>query len=83
MTPTHSEVIYETQPSFVVHQCAGPRRLLEAAVDLARSGRFVDHGASGPGGFFDLDHASARGSVQPARDAATRQQWLCDAAASG
>ena len=68
-----------------MHQCAGPRRLLEAAVDLARCGRFVHHGANGPGGFFELDleHTASRGSVQPTRDASTGQQWLCDAAASG
>jgi hypothetical protein len=85
LTPTHSEVIYATQPSFVVHQCAGPRRLLEAAVDLARSGRFVHRGANGSGGFFELDleHASSRRSVQPACDAGAGQQRLCDATASG
>jgi hypothetical protein len=86
LTPTYSEVIYETQPSFVVHECAGHCGLREAAVDLARcTGRFEYHGPSRSGGFFELDHehASSRGSVQPARDAAAGHQRLCDATASG
>jgi hypothetical protein len=86
LTPTYSEVIYETQPSFVVHECAGHCGLREAAVDLPRrTGRFEHHGPGRSGGLvveLDLEHAS-RGSVQPARDTAARQQRFCDATASG
>jgi hypothetical protein len=86
LTPTYSEVIYETQPSFVVHECAGPGGLREAAVDFARrTGRFEHYRTSRAGGFFvelDLEHAS-RGSVQSARGAASRQQRFCNATASG
>ncbi len=81
MTPTYSEVIYETQSSFVVHERAGPGRVLKSAVDLPWPGRFDlqhDPGASG------LDsHSAACGSGQPVHDPAAGflQQWLGDAAA--
>ncbi len=86
MTPTHSEVIYETQPSFVVHECAGHCGLLEAAVDLVRCpGRYVHFGPRSASGFFvelDLEHASSGGSVQPVHNctAGLVQQRFCDAA---
>jgi hypothetical protein len=84
LTPTYSEVIYETQPSLVVHEHTGPRRLFEAAGDLHRPCRFRHHDSSSPGGFFQLDveleHA-ARRSVQPVHDSAAGfEQRLGDAA---
>jgi hypothetical protein len=74
-TPTYSEVIYETQPTFIVHECPGPRGLLEAAVDFTRPGRFNNNRPGRAVGLFELDleHA-ARGSVQPVHDTTARQQ---------
>ncbi len=78
MTPTYSEVIYETQPSLVVHERTGHGGLLETAVDLVRATRFVHLSSSGAGGFFELD--AARRSVQPVHDPAAGFERHCDAA---
>ena len=82
MTPTYSEVIYETQPSFVVHECLGHRCLRKAAVDVNHSGGFVHHGSRCSSGFLEHDDEhSSRGSVQPVNDPAARlEQRLCDTA---
>jgi hypothetical protein len=74
LTPTHSEVIYETQSSFVVHERPGHRGLLQAAVDLAqRAGGLVleyDVQLAATGRLFDHRDAAGR-SVEPVDDPAT------------
>jgi hypothetical protein len=75
LTPTYSEVFYETQSSLVMHERPCARRLLQAAVDIARPGRFNHDGTSCSGGLqLDLEHASG-GSVEPVHNTAARQQW--------
>lgn len=66
-----------------MHECPGPRGLLEAAVDFTRPGRFSDISPGRSRGFeLDLEHAACR-SVQPVHNTAARQQRQCDATASG
>jgi len=64
-------VTYESQPYFIVHECAGAGGLLQAAVNLARPGRFVDNGSGGPGGFVirHNDHDAPCGPIQSVHDA--------------
>jgi hypothetical protein len=74
LTPTHSEVIYETQSSFVVHERPGHRGLLQAAVDLAQraGGLVLEHHVqlAATGRLFD-HRATAGRSVEPVDDPAT------------
>jgi hypothetical protein len=83
----YTEVIYETQSPFVVHERTCDRGLLEAAVDVAQcSCGLFDHGAGVTAGFEFLElHAerAACRSVEPVDDkpaAGLVQQRHCDAA---
>jgi hypothetical protein len=67
-------VIYETQPSFIVHERPGHRGLLEAAVDLAQhaGGLVLEHDVqlAATGRLFDHRDTAGR-SVEPVDDPAS------------